>query len=212
MELSILDLTAEKARRFLLKQESFCNIGLPQYFNFQNLLDNLNIILDKYKDERSNSNILKSDIWCSYPGNYNDVNYRFLQNKDGSFSWRPIQIINPVIYAYLIKEITEENNWETILERFKELHANDKIKCSSIPLVNHSVQTDSANTILNWWNTMEQQSIELALKYNYMMKTDISDCYGSIYTHSITWAMCDKEKVKEKLITKKQLSAIDEKR
>ena len=45
---------------------------------------------------------------------------------------------------------------------------------------------------------MEQQSIELAMEYNYLMKTDISDCYSSIYTHSITWAMCDRDKGKRK--------------
>ena len=216
MEISILDLSASEARRFLLKQESFCNMGLPQYFYFQNLLDSLNIVLDKkrwaYQDPSCKYKKLISDIWDSNPGSCRNVNYQFLQNKDGRFSWRPLQIINPVIYVCLVKDITEENNWETIIGRFKELYANDKIKCYSMPLVNQSTNTDTANTILNWWNTMEQQSIEFAMEYNYMMKTDISDCYGSIYTHSITWAMCDREKAKERIITKKPLLDKDEKR
>jgi RNA-directed DNA polymerase len=29
----------------------------------------------------------------------------------------------------------------------------------------------------------------LALKYEYVLHTDISDCYGSIYTHSVPWAI-----------------------
>lgn len=214
MELSILDLSASEARRFLLKQESFCNIGLPQYFNFQNLLDSLNIVLDNkrwvYQDQSCKYKKI-SDIWDSNPGSCRNVNYQFLQNKDGRFSWRPLQIINPVIYVCLVRDITEENNWETIIERFKELYANDKIKCHSIPLVNQSTNTDTANTILNWWNTMELQSMELAMEYNYLMKTDITDCYSSIYTHSITWAMCNKEKAKERLKTKKPLPDKDEK-
>ena len=214
MELNILGLSASEARRFLLKQESFCNIALPQYFNFQALLDRLFIALNEKKYSYKNfsaNNRTVNDLWDTIPGYYQGVNYCFLQNKDGRYSWRPLQIINPAIYVCLVKEITEEDNWKTIIERFKELHSNDKIKCYSMPLINLSTQSDTANTILNWWNAMEQQSIELAMEYNYLMKTDISDCYSSIYTHSITWAMCDKEKAKDK-IQKKPLSPLDKKR
>lgn len=42
---------------------------------------------------------------------------------------------------------------------------------------------------MNWWNDVEQKSIELSLKYNWIGITDITDCYGSIYTHSIAWAL-----------------------
>ena len=216
MNLNILDLSASEVRRFLLRQESFCNIGLPQYFNFQNLLDSLNLVLENkrwdYQDPSCKYKKLISDIWDSNPGNYPNVNYQFLQNKDGRFSWRPLQIINPVIYVFIVRKITTEENWKVIVERFEELYADDRIKCYSMPLVNHSTNTDIGNTILSWWNTMEQQSIELAMEYNYMMKTDISDCYGSIYTHSITWAMCDREKAKERRKTKKPLPDKDEKR
>ncbi len=217
MELSILDLSASEARRFLLRQESFCNIGLPQYFNFQKLLDSLFITLEQkrlsYQDPTCKKRTIISDIWDLNPGNCRDINYIFLQNKDGRFSWRPLQIINPVIYIYLVIEITEEDNWKIIVERFlKDFHKNERITCYSIPLVNQSTQTDVSNTILNWWNMMEQQSIELAMEYNYLMKTDISNCYSSIYTHSITWAMCDKEKAKGKLQNKISLSSKDEKR
>ena len=51
------------------------------------------------------------------------------------------------------------------------------------------------------------------MDYNYMMITDITDCYSSIYTHSITWAMCGIDKAKEKTQNKKAiLSEADEKR
>ena len=199
MEINILDLSASEARRFFLKQESFCNIGLPQYFNFQKLLDGLYVALEgksySYKNQKQEN---KSDIYKKNPGNFRHVNYLFLNNKDGRFSWRPLQIINPVLYVSLVREITEEENWNIIVDRFKkELQSNERIKCYSIPLDNQTTQTDLSNTILNWWNKMEQQSIELAMEYNYLMKTDISDCYSSIYTHSITWAMCDRDKAKE---------------
>lgn len=215
MEKEILDLSASEARRFFLKQESFCNIGLPQYFNFQKLLDILSVSLEgkkySYKNQKNEN---KSDIYKKKPGNFQNVNYLFLKNKDGRFSWRPLQIINPVLYICLVKEITEEKSWDIIVDRFrKDLQSNERIKCYSIPLDNQTTQTDLSNTVINWWNKMEQQSIELAMDYNYLMKTDISDCYSSIYTHSITWAMCDKEKAKEIFRNNKRKSSqTDEKR
>jgi hypothetical protein len=36
---------------------------------------------------------------------------------------------------------------------------------------------------------VEQKSIELGLEYDYIFHTDIVDCYGAIYTHSISWAI-----------------------
>ena len=38
----------------------------------------------------------------------------------------------------------------------------------------------------------------LSLEYDYVFDTDVADCYGSIYTHSIAWA------VESKTITKSQ--------
>lgn len=218
MEISILDLSASDARLFLLRQESFCNIGLPQYFDFQKLLDVLSIAVENKKYSFRDSSYKNgsgdvSDIWDENPGHFHDVNYHFLQNKDGRFSWRPLQIINPVIYVCLVREITEENNWRIIVDRFKnDLQSNEKIKCYSVPIVNQSTETDISNTVLNWWNKMEQQSIELAMEYNYLMKTDISDCYSSIYTHSITWAMCDMEVAKNMFQKKKKTSSKDKER
>ena len=44
-----------------------------------------------------------------------------------------------------------------------------------------------------WWESVEQRSIQLALKYEYVLHTDISNCYGSIYTHSVVWALHTKQ-------------------
>lgn len=39
--------------------------------------------------------------------------------------------------------------------------------------------------------------MEQALEYSYLFSTDISDCYGSIYTHTISWALHSKENAKQ---------------
>lgn len=157
--------------------------------------------------ENSLPSMIKNPHWES------DVNYTFFQNKDGRFSWRSLQLINPVIYAYLVNEITESENWELIVNRFKEFDVNPQIVCYSLPRVNNSLKTDTTDTILDWWDDIEPQSIRLAMDYNYLMITDITDCYSSIYTHSITWAMCGIDKAKERTQNKKViLSEADEKR
>ena len=47
-----------------------------------------------------------------------------------------------------------------------------------------------------------KQCIRIALGYKYRMKVDITNCYNSIYTHSITWAVCGKENAKTYFRTK----------
>ncbi len=51
---------------------------------------------------------------------------------------------------------------------------------------------------------IEQKSLILALDYRYVLHTDISDCYGSIYTHSIPWAIHTKKEAKKKKNRSKQ--------
>ncbi|XOC62791.1 hypothetical protein MY519_10040 [Haemophilus influenzae] len=44
---------------------------------------------------------------------------------------------------------------------------------------------------------MEQESICLSLEYEYVFDTDVADCYSSIYTHSIAWAIEGKDIAKK---------------
>ncbi|WP_435767197.1 RNA-directed DNA polymerase, partial [Enterococcus faecium] len=92
----------------------------------------------------------------------------------------------------------KEDHWEELKKRFSEFKKDKNINCYSIPVEasKGSKRTDLGETILNWWEYFEQKSLAQNIKYQYCMFTDIADCYPSIYTHSITWAMYGKEKVK----------------
>lgn len=183
---TILELNNTEAKQFFLKQESYCNIQLPEYFNFQPLLDAL-----------GENGSLKGGVSLEKAKKLDDVNYKFLTNKDGKYAWRSFQLINPVIYVFLVNKITEEKNWELIINRFEKFQQNEKIKCCSIPAVSsNQKETDKQKTITNWWQQIEQQSLELALNYDCFLNTDITDCYGSIYTHSIPWALHGKDVIK----------------
>ena len=189
---TILELTSNEARTFFLQQKTYCEVDLPLYFKFQPLLDKL----DKGIGNRELKYIKQND-----PKDIEDVNYKFFSNKDGRFDWRPLQLINPAIYLCLVNAITESDSWNFILGRFKQFQENNNIVCCSIPLVNNEEVDKSTKkeTILHWWNSFEQKSLEFALDYNCFLNTDIVNCYGSIYTHAIPWALYEKKYIKEHL-------------
>ncbi len=187
----ILDLNHTDARQFFLKEESYFNFDLPTYFVFENLLQavsshiggqDLSALYSAYT-------VGPGQTKRHFPAEFEDVNYKFLNNRDGKFAWRPFQLIHPALYVSLVNKITEQANWNLIVARFAQFQANSKIRCYSIPLCSDDQQSDKATSISQWWQAIEQQSLELALKYEYVLHTDISDCYGSIYTHSVPWAI-----------------------
>ncbi|HAT3807038.1 TPA: RNA-directed DNA polymerase, partial [Serratia marcescens] len=130
-------------------------------------------------------------------------------NKDGKLSWRPLQIIHPVLYVNLVNIITTPENWRKIKSRFTQFQSNNKIECLSIPVIGEH-EKDKAAQVTNWWQKVELKSIELALTFDYLYDTDITDCYGSIYTHSIAWAIETRDVAKENKKDRKLLgNAID---
>lgn len=177
---SIIELTCDEARSFFLKKASYSTIDLPSYFNFDNLIAGIS---------RTLNGRLLSNFWKENPRDYENVNYLIVSNKDGRHAWRPLQLIHPVIYVSLVNSITSPDYWASIIVRFKEFAKNEKIKCLSLPVISLTEETDKAEQISRWWDQIEQKSIELALEYESVIHTDITDCYGSIYTHSISWAI-----------------------
>lgn len=99
---SVLEMSSQEAEVFFLKDESYHNIPLPSYFSFSNLLDKLNKLIDKYKNNLN-------DFFNIYEAMKKyDVNYTIYGNKDGKLSYRPLQLIHPLIYVSLVKEITQK--------------------------------------------------------------------------------------------------------
>jgi len=189
---NILELTHEKARNYFLKSESYCNFDLPNYFNFTCLLLDVDLAL---KDKKLSD--FKIEDKNSKPCNLDDVNYKILNNKDGRYAWRPLQLIHPALYVSLAHEITTEENWTFICKRFDNFSSNSNIECLSIPKESVTKNSDKAEQISSWWLEIEQRSIEMALDYQYLTHTDITDCYGAIYTHSVAWALHGKKDMKD---------------
>ena len=76
-----------------------------------------------------------------------------------------------------------------ICDRFSEFGTNPKIKCLSLLVESVTEESDKADQVSRWWQDYEQKSIEMSLDYDFIIQTDIVDCYPAIYTHSIAWAL-----------------------
>lgn len=138
---------------------------------------------------RSKSDGYKKRMDRCHPQNSQNVNYTLLNNKDGKYAWRPFQLIHPALYVSLVHNITKPENWQLITDCFMDFGNDPKIKCVSIPMESSSVLSDKAFTITNWWQDVEQGSIELSLHFGHVIHLDLSDCYGSILTSSIPSAI-----------------------
>jgi RNA-directed DNA polymerase len=72
------------------------------------------------------------------------------------------------------------------------------IECCSSPVVSIDHQSDVATQVRSWWQRIEQRSLEYSLGFSHLLHTDVTDCYGSLYTHSISWAIHGLEEAKAK--------------
>lgn len=185
---SVLEMSAREARTFFLKPETYCRLDLPPYLDFQRLLRPV----DKFLKIKPLSSLKLK------PRDFEDVNYTIYSNKDGRYAWRPFQLIHPVLYVDLAHLMTESKPWSIIRSRFEEFAKDPKIRCLSIPQESLTKRKDQGAQILHWWQGIEQASIDLALDFNSVLHADITDCYGSIYTHSVAWAMHGKVMAKAK--------------
>lgn len=176
----LIEMSNIEAKQYFLKSTSYFNMPLPEYFDFTKIL----LYVDNAIADRP-----LNQLWHSVPYNIDNINYKFRHNKDGKYAWRTFQIMHPATYINLINIITNPKNWNQIVSRFNDFKANPNIICCSDIVESASKSKDQGASINNWWTQVEQKSIDLALKYKWIGITDITDCYGSIYTHSIAWAL-----------------------
>ncbi len=186
---NVLNLSSKDAKKFFLDQEAYSNIELPPYFIF-------NKMLTKIDKEFNNKELTFGDLGKAKK--YETVNHVLYGNKDGKYAWRKYEIINPLLYISLVNVITEHNNWNFLQGRFRQFQLNKNIECESIPVLQKFKSKQRASQISQWVSGIENRSIALYLEYKFLYQTDITDCYGSLYTHSIPWAIHTKEESKRK--------------
>lgn len=178
----IIDMDAADAKSYLERPECYFRSDFPPYISFEKILNDVSAVMgdetylafQKPKPHRASN----------MPG----VNYELLSTKDGRFAWRPFELVHPAIYMTLVKTLCQEANWKLLQGRFEELHSGI-VECTSFPMASNDQEKHDAAQVRNWWMRYEQRSLELSMSYTHLIKTDVTNCYGSLYTHSIAWAL-----------------------
>lgn len=178
---NVLSLTSDEALNFFMKSEQYHGFELPEYFVFDNVLQYVkDIVGDTPYEDCVKPNKLPDDLA--------DVNFDILLNKDGRYAVRPIVLANPFLYYFLVREVCNEEGWAVVKSLFEKFNVPGITSCA-LPVVPEKVESfHKSTTILNWWSSMEQRSIELSLEYRYMFVTDITNCYGSVNPQVFDWA------------------------
>ena len=173
---SVLEFNYKEARKFFLKSESYFNVELPEYIDIGQLVRSF--FYHTLNGAFSLDAIRMPEIDIC---NQHELNYAFFTNKDGHYEWRKFQFIHPVLYLALVDTITKPEAWSLILHRFNLYQRNPNIKAIGIP-VEDSKNKDKGGQIHTWWEKIEQETLKLSLQYSYVLQTDITNCYPSIYT------------------------------
>ena len=183
---NILSLNHTEAMDFFLKSEQYHGFELPEYFVFDDLLQNVKNAVGKTPYEECLQEGMSPEL-------LSDVNLDILLNKDGRYAVRPIILANPFLYYSLVREICNEQSWTVIKLLFEKFNVPHITSCALPVIPKEKEPFHKSTTILNWWSTMEQRSIELSLEYRYMFVTDITNCYGSVNPQAFDWAFSFKD-------------------
>lgn len=178
---NILSLNADEAMDFFMKSEQYHGFELPEYFVFDELLKSVReIIADTPYEDCLAEGVSPEDL--------PDVNLDIILNKDGRYAVRPIILANPYLYYFFVRELCNETNWKIVTDLFKKFQVPHITSCALPVIPKQKEPFHKSTTILNWWSSMEQRSIELSLEYRYMFVTDITNCYGSVNPQTFDWA------------------------
>lgn len=123
------------------------------------------------------------------PGHFDDKNKQALMLKHGipnlKLRRRIAGVPNPITHRLLTKNILV--NWEQIQTHISK----SEISMSKVELRPNF--TGRFITMKYGFSGLKEAQLSLRSSSRYILKTDIARFYGSIYTHSIPWALHGKE-------------------
>lgn len=108
---------------------------------------------------------------------------------------RIFSIIHPKIHSDIAFICSE--NWKEILRLC--LGSESLVYSYSFPEIPGNQETDktrSGRGIYAFTKKFETALISEAYQYKYLLRSDVKNCYPSIYTHSIAWACHGQEKIR----------------
>lgn len=107
---------------------------------------------------------------------------------------RSLGIPNPMAYQKLCECLSK--NWERIQDYFKTKTEKQSYKVSRIHIRNLSKTRKLFEMNYDNWVSDGSPELDLLIGKRYVVKADISNCFPSIYTHSLPWALVGKSNSK----------------
>lgn len=145
--------------------------------------------------DKNNKNHNTGRIEASYP-------FDFTIPNNGTR--RILSIPNP--YNFILNALYMKNNWDKIKEITKSEQSISPIYeiGNDYGSTEHIINTSISDKLFLKSKFIYNQKlgIKKSSGYKYMLTVDISKFYSSIYTHSITWAICGKDDAKNMYYTK----------
>ena len=167
--------------------------AVPPCFTSKGIADNIQTILPAIKAtaaeaEKSRKNTTAPIELSTYK---NDISRRVLS------------IPNPEAFLRLVMLISE--NWAEI-----QTYAESENSLSPITYMRSYKDSDlleeinnegirEANKVKSDFVEGQKNCIRAGIGFQYRLKVDIANCYPSMYTHSVTWAICGKKEAKRLL-------------
>lgn len=177
---------------FFLRDDSYCNIPLPAYISFSKMLKNIHSIISVKSSPFYSKVVKPKDAKVS------NINHAIICNKNNGLSWRKVTLINPYFYVHCVIVLTSDKVWPEIKLKLDSYLSNKKIKPVNIPFLKDKSSGSGVSQIIrNWWSHFENESMGLSVEYGFVANTDISNCYDSIYSHSLEWVFGSKEESKK---------------
>jgi hypothetical protein len=108
----------------------------------------------------------------------------------------PRQLGIPEPFAYTLQVKSLSDNWTEILNHFRDKTINDPFKISRIHI--RKLYNRPELFEMNYTNFLQDgdPTQDIVIKSKYVVSADISNCFPSIYSHSIPWALVGKKTAK----------------
>lgn len=109
---------------------------------------------------------------------------------------RPLAIPEPFAYANQAKSLS--SNWHLLQNHFQNKTLNDLFKVSRIHLRKLHGKPELFEMNYKNFSKDGEPEQDIVIKNKYVALADISNCFPSIYSHSISWALVGKNEAKQK--------------
>lgn len=112
---------------------------------------------------------------------------------------RAFGIVEPRIYHDLVWHITRE--WKTVVDRL--FYKQVRIYSYSFPIPvttkdpGRLSHLRTGRMIYEFIEMAENDLVGEAHKYRFLLRTDVTNCYATIYTHSVSWALHGKQSARD---------------